>query len=191
MIRIVIVDDHPAVRAGLETVLRGEPGMVPVGSVSDVTDLWPTLYRTKPDMVLLDYHLPDTDGLAVCRQIKRQLMAPSVLIYTAYAGSALSIPATVAGADGLVGKGVPAAELYDVIRRVAKGERVIAPIERELLDDAGLRIELEDLPVMGMLLDETTEADMLDVLGIDAEELDRRVERILQRLSIEVPRFAP
>lgn len=124
MIRIAIVDDHPAVLAGLEAVLRGEPGLVPVGSARQLTEVEPLLYRTKPDIILLDYHLPGADGLVACRHIKLQLLAPRVLLYTAYASSDLALPARLAGADGVLGKGVPARELYDAVRRVSRGERI-------------------------------------------------------------------
>ncbi|MDP8968072.1 MAG: response regulator transcription factor, partial [Actinomycetota bacterium] len=100
MIRILIVDDHPAMRAGLTAVLRAEPGLVPLDAATSVSDLWPTLKRTRPDVVVLDYHLPGDDGLVLCRRIKRELPAPAVLLYSAYADAALTIPARLAGVDG-------------------------------------------------------------------------------------------
>ncbi|MBA3748452.1 MAG: response regulator transcription factor [Solirubrobacterales bacterium] len=96
MIRILIVDDHPAMRAGLTAVLRAEPGFVPLDVATSDSDLWPMLNRTKPDIVVLDYHLPGDDGLVLCRAIKRRLPAPAVLLYSAYADAALTIPARLA-----------------------------------------------------------------------------------------------
>ena len=112
-IRILVVDDHPAMRAGLMAVLRAEAGLVALDAATSDSDLWPTLNRTKPDVVVLDYHLPGDDGLVLCRRIKRQVPAPAVLLYSAYADAALTIPARLAGVDGLVGKSAPANELYD------------------------------------------------------------------------------
>jgi len=104
MIRLLIVDDHPAMRAGLTAVLRAEPGIIPLGTASSEEDLAPTLTRTKPDVVLLDYHLPGADGLKLCRRLKRDVPAPAVLLYSAYADSAMVVPAILAGADGLLNK---------------------------------------------------------------------------------------
>jgi DNA-binding NarL/FixJ family response regulator len=65
MIRIAVIDDHPALRAGLRTVIDAEPGLVFVGeSAGDEESVWPLLRRTEPDLILLDYHLPHGDGLA-------------------------------------------------------------------------------------------------------------------------------
>lgn len=187
MIRIVVVDDHPALRAGLDTVLSGEPGLIPVGSAGSAGELWPILTTCKPDVVLLDYHLPGDDGLQVCRRIKARLLAPKVLLYSAYAGSELSIPATLAGADGVIGKGIPARELYHAIRRVVTGDRVLPPIPPELMREATERVEPEDLPLLGMLLHQTAAPDIAPVLNLDTAAVERRIDQIIARLRVEVP----
>jgi DNA-binding NarL/FixJ family response regulator len=187
MIRILLVDDHPALRAGLTAVLRAEPGLVPLGTAADEEELWPALNRTKPDVVVLDYHVPPADGLQLCRRMKRQIPAPKVLLYSAYADAQLVIPAMLAGADGVMNKGAPAAELYDAIRTVARGERVMPPLSRELLDDANGRLDPDDLPILGMLLDGTPEAEIARTLGVANEDITRRLDRMIARLKVEVP----
>ena len=171
MIRILIVDDHPAMRAGLSAALRAEPSLVPLNVASSVADLWPTLNRTKPDVVVLDYHLPGDDGLVLCRRIKRQVPPPAVLLYSAYADASLTIPARLAGVDGLINKSAPANELYDAIRRVARGERVLPPISRELLDAAGRDLAPEELPILGMTLENTSVSEMATALGVTQKTL--------------------
>ncbi len=187
MIRILIVDDHPAMRAGLTAVLRAEAGFVPLDAAASETDLWPTLNRTKPDVVVLDYHLPGDDGLVLCRRIKRVLPAPAVLLYSAYADAALTIPARLAGVDGLVSKSAPASELYDAIRRVARGERVLPPISRELLDDAGNRLEPGELPILGMTIEDTPLLEIAAALRVEPAEIAHRIDRMIKRLKVEIP----
>ena len=187
MIRILIVDDHPAMRAGLTAVLSAEPALVPLNTAASVDDLWPTLNRTRPDVVVLDYHLPGDDGLVLCRRIKRQLPAPSVLLYSAYAAAPLIIPSRLAGVDGLVSKAAPANELYEAIRRVARGERVLPPISRELLDAAVAELEPADLPILGMRLKDTALADMAAALRVEPIDVARRIDRMIKRLKIEIP----
>ena len=187
MIRILIVDDHPAMRAGLTAVLRAEPGFVPLDAAHSERDLWPTLNRTRPDVVVLDYHLPGDDGLVLCRRIKRQVPAPAVLLYSAHADAALTIPARLAGVDGLISKAAPANELYDAIRRVARGERVLPPISRELLDDAGNRLRSDELPILGMTIEDTPLVDIAATLGVEPVEVAHRIDRMIKRLKIEIP----
>ncbi|HWC28244.1 MAG TPA: response regulator transcription factor [Solirubrobacteraceae bacterium] len=187
MIRILVVDDHPAMRAGLTAVLRAEPGLVPLDTATSVSDLWPALNRTRPDLVVLDYHLPGDDGLVLCRRIKREVPAPAVLLYSAYADASLTIPAMLAGVDALVSKSTPANELYDAIRRVARGERVLPPISRELLDAAAVRLAPDELPILGMTLEGTPVVDMAEALGVEASEISRRLDRMIGRLKVEVP----
>ena len=187
MIRMLLVDDHPALRTGLTAVLRAEPGLVPLGTAADEEELWPALNRTKPDVVLLDYHLPPADGLVLCRRIKRTLPPPRVLLYSAYADASLVIPAVLAGADGLVNKGAPAPELYDAVRTVARGDSVMPPISRELLDAARVRLDDEDVPVLMMALDGTPEAEIARILGVSADEMAHRMDRMISRLKVEVP----
>ncbi len=187
MIRILIVDDHPAMRTGLSAVLRAEPGLVPLDAASCVADLWPTMNRTKPDVVVLDYHLPGDDGLVLCRRIKRQLPPPAVLLYSAYADASLMIPARLAGADGLINKSAPANELYDAIRRVARGEQVLPPISRELLDAAARDLTPDELPILGMTLENTPVSEMAAALGVNAEDVMHRIDRMIKRLKVDIP----
>ena len=187
MIRVLLVDDHPALRAGLTAVLSAEPGIVPLGVATSDLDVWPALQRTRPDVVVLDYHLSGRDGLSICRRIKRGLAAPRVLLYSAYADASLAIPALLAGADGIVHKGAAAGELYEALRLVVRGTRVLQPLARELLGSAAARVEADDLPILGLVLDEPPRGEIAEVLALSADELDTRIERMIGRLRIEIP----
>ena len=191
MISILIVDDHPALRAGLTAVLHAEHDLVPLGAAASAEELWPALRSTRPDVVVLDYHLPREDGLMLCRRMKREVPAPAVLLYSAYAGAALTIPARLAGVDGIVNKAAPARELYEAIRRLAAGEAVMPLVSRELLDQAGEKLDPEDLPILGMALERTPAAEIATVLGVQAEEISQRLDRMIGRLRVDVPAPRP
>jgi DNA-binding NarL/FixJ family response regulator len=187
MIRVAIVDDHHAVRLGLHAAIRSEPGLVPAGAASDGAGLAPMLYRTKPDVVLLDYQLPDTDGLTLCRRIKSQPPAPAVILYSAFADATLTVPAFVAGADGILHKGGPARELFEGIRRVARGGDVMPPVVPSLLEAAGQVLDPDDLPILGMLLDRASVVEIADALRLEASDVRGRIDRMLRRLMEPVP----
>jgi DNA-binding NarL/FixJ family response regulator len=187
LIRVAIVDDHPAVRIGLNAALRAEADIEPVGSANGAAELEPLLYRTRPDVVLLDYHLPGTDGLSICRNIKSHVLAPAVLLYSAFADDSLVVPAILAGADGVVHKSAPPRELYERLCAVARGEGALPPVSPAVLRAAGDALDPEDLPVLGMLVDRTPLSDIADALRIGRAELNRRMTRMLARVKVPVP----
>lgn len=187
MISVAIVDDHPAVQIGLQTALRAEPGLVPIGCAAGAAELEPLLYRSRPDVVLLDYQLPDMDGLTLCRRIKSDVPAPAVLIYSAFADESLTIPAMVAGADGVVHKTQPPRRLYEALRAVARGGRALPPVSQDLVRAAFEQIDPDDLPILGMLLDQASSADVAAALRLPRRELDSRLTGMLGRLRAHVP----
>jgi DNA-binding NarL/FixJ family response regulator len=116
MIRVLVVDDHPVLRAGLEAVLRAEPGFRCVGGAEDGAAMWVLLRRTRPDVVVLDHRLGDEDGIALCRELRAEPEPPSVLLYTADPNAATQRSALEAGASGIVDKAIDVGALFDAIR---------------------------------------------------------------------------
>ena len=150
MIRILLVDDHPALRAGLTAVLRAEPGLVPLGTAPATRrSCGPRSTAPSPTSWILDYHVPPADGLQLCRRMKR--LDPRA------EGAALQrLRRRVSGhpvdARGRRRRGEQGRPRQRALRRdphVARGDRVIPPLSRELLDDANARLDSADLPILG------------------------------------------
>jgi DNA-binding NarL/FixJ family response regulator len=186
VIRVAVVDDHHAVRLGLRTALLSEPGLEPVGSATTAAEADSLLYRTRPDVVLVDYHLPGTNGLVLSRRIKSDIPAPAVVLYSAFADPSMTVPAVVAGVDAIVHKGGETRELFDAIRRTARGETVLPEISEPLLEAAGGSLGSDDLPLLGMLIHRTTPPEIAATLRIERDELDRRIAAMLDRLRVPV-----
>jgi len=190
MIRIMLVDDHAAVRAGLVAVLDREPDLEAVVATEGNEALWPEFHRARPDLVLLDYHLPGQSSLHICRRLKAIVPTPHVVFYSAYADASLTVALRLAGAQGLVSKGAPAPELFDVLRRVARGETVLPPLTPDL-QEASLRgLDPEDRVVAAVLLGGARLADIADVLRVDHRGARMRVERLLGRMGQAHPASA-
>jgi len=188
MIRVVIVDDHPALRAGLRAVLDAEPGIVFAGeSTGEEEHVWPLLNRSRPDFVLLDYHLPRGDGLQLCYRIKTDVPAPRVVLFTAYASPTLALPALLARADGVLDKGLGARELFEAIRRVHGGERLVPPVSRTVLEEGVSKLDSEERAIVGMLLDGASDREVADTLRIQPRDVRHSVRRILSTLRLELP----
>jgi len=176
------VDPQPAARAGLAMLLRTEPGLVPVGAANGADDGIELVARLRPEVVLLEQHLSDGDGVSMCRRLKALPDSPLVILYTADDDAGLPLLARVAGADGLVDKSATPRELFEAIRVVARGGSALPPLDREHMDAASHLIEPEDLALLAMLVDGTSTGDVADTLRLDQRKVGRRVERLLGRL---------
>ena len=181
MIRVLIADDHPAVRVGLERLVRGEPGLVHVGSAGTASEAVDEAARQAPDCAVVDYQLPG-GGLDLCWRLKAGDRAPGVVVYSAFAGDGLAVAALLAGADRLLDKSAPADAIFDSIRRVAKGERSLDP-PREALVRGSEALDPEDLPIFGMLIERTPRADIAATLQLGQPELEERIKRLIARVE--------
>jgi two-component system, NarL family, response regulator DevR len=182
MLRVAILDDHPAVLAGLRRLIESEPDLTVAAVASKAAELDRELDGLRPDVLIIDYDLARDDGLAHCRRIKSRPDPPGVIIYSAYAGPALTLTAYVAQADGVVDKAAPAASLLAAVRRVAKGDDAMAPIPRDVFEAAVARLEDDDLPVLAMLLDREPLDAIAQAFRTDRADIGRRAQRIVGRL---------
>jgi DNA-binding NarL/FixJ family response regulator len=182
MTRIVIVDPQPAARAGLAMLLRAEPGLVPVGTATGAHDGAELVARQRPDVVLIEHHLLDGDGLALSRRLRALERPPQVILYTAEPAPVLGLLARVAGAAGLVDKAAQPSELFEAVRIVARGGAALPPLPASELDAAAHRVDSDDLALLAMLVDGTPPAEVAAALRLDHHRVSRRTERLLGRL---------
>jgi DNA-binding NarL/FixJ family response regulator len=119
LIRAVVVDDHPAMRAGIAAVLDQAPDIEASGEAASGAELWPLIQRTAPDVVVMDWHLPGDDGLVLCHRLKRRRPDIGVVLFSAYADEWLVVPALLAQADALLPKRALAQTLYETLRTVS------------------------------------------------------------------------
>ena len=188
MIEVLVVDDHPAVRTGIEAVLRSEPGLVPVGSCDTLAQARRDIERTRPSVVVVDYELRDGNGLDLC--FEPVTRGCRMLVYSAYSERILTAAALLAGADGLLHKSAGADELCDAVRCAARGYPLFTPVARDVLEVCGARLEPEDLPILGMLVEGTPREDVAEVMRLDEEALEQRLYAMVQRLRPSTNAFA-
>lgn len=181
-VRILLVDDHPAVRQGLQAMLAAEPGLEPAATAANSRAALELAGETRPDVALLDYHLPDEDGLWLCARLKAREPPPRVLIYTAFADDMLALLATIAGADALVSKAALADELCDALHAVARGKTMLAPISPAAMETAASELDPKDLPIVGMLVHGTPPGEIAKTLGVAEPWLAARRWAIIERL---------
>ncbi len=128
MIRLLIADDHPVVRAGLAGLFADEEGFEVVGQAADGAQAVELAAREKPDVVLMDLRMPVLDGVAATASIVASGPdAPRVLILTTYESDDQILAAIEAGAAGYLLKAAPQDEIVAGIRLVATGQTALSP----------------------------------------------------------------
>jgi DNA-binding NarL/FixJ family response regulator len=127
-VRVVLVDDHPVVRAGIRALVEGQPDLEVVGEAADAAAAVRLVDEVAPDVVLMDLSLGEGPGGA---DVTRGLLAlddpPRVLVLTTYDTESDVLEALGAGALGYVLKDAPADDLFRAIRGTARGETMLAP----------------------------------------------------------------
>ncbi len=127
MIRVLVADDHPVVRAGIVALLKSAADVEVVGEASDGLEAVEFASRLQPDLVLMDLRMPGIDGDEATARILRTQPQVRVVILTTYETDASILTAIEAGASGYLLKAAPQEEILVGIRSVANGDVALAP----------------------------------------------------------------
>jgi len=155
-IRIVLVDDHEVVRAGIKAMIDAQEDMEVVGEAGTVEDGVRRVGYDEPDVVVLDVRLPDGSGVEACRDIRDRFPDVKVLMLTSFADEEALMSAILAGAAGYVLKRVKGTDLVDSIRRVGSGESLLDPEMTDKLFER-LRSGPRSDPLLSKLSDQERE----------------------------------
>lgn len=125
-LRLLLVDDHPVVRAGLKALLEADGSLSVQAEASDGAEALRTLEQLEVDVVIMDLQMPGMDGASAIRRI-RERGGPPALVLTTYETQADIVAALEAGAIGYLLKDAPADQLREAVRQTAQGRSVLAP----------------------------------------------------------------
>jgi DNA-binding NarL/FixJ family response regulator len=184
-VSVLVVDDHPALRAGLKQLLDQEPGYLLLGTVSSEAELAIALQRRRPDVVVMDYALTRGDGLSACFRLKQHQRPPGVVLYSAYVDDVFAVPATLAQADAIVSKNDPVEVLLTAIKAVAAGESTMPSPDPEAIEAASSRLRTEDLPILGMLFAGIRVDEIAGTLDVEPREVRSRALRIIGEMQAQ------
>jgi DNA-binding NarL/FixJ family response regulator len=126
-VRVVIADDHPMVRSGLQQMLETVGDIEVVAEAATGTEAVRAAGRHVPDVVLMDLRMPDLDGVRATAEIRRRHPEVHVLVVTTYDTDADILAAVDAGATGYLLKDARRDELHAAVRAAARGETTLAP----------------------------------------------------------------
>ena len=189
-LRVLVVDDHPMVRAGLSSMLSGDDVEV-VGEAGSGAEAVERAVALDPELILLDVELPDMDGVEALTRIKARAPRAAVLMVSMHDDPTMVRRAVEAGAAGYVLKGIGRRELLAAVRAVRDGGSVLEPsLLRALANpapaeaapgDALTRIELETLALLAAGL---TNREIAERMHWSVGTVKKYVQRILEKLHV-------
>jgi DNA-binding NarL/FixJ family response regulator len=181
--RLLVVDDHAAVRAGLRGLLDEQRDFEVVAAVASAEEAMSVAEREPIDVAVVDYQLGSRSGLWLSRKLKRLPEPPAVLIYSAYADGILAAAAVVAEADGIVNKGGLGSELCEEVRRAADGASSMRPMPPWLGELVRRRLTDDEQAIFGMLLAGFEPMEIAATMGMSAAGLESRLWEMLRTLE--------
>ncbi len=169
-ISVIIADDHRVVREGLATILGAVDWMHVAGLAADGAQAVDLAARHEADVVLMDLHMPGTDGVEATRRLKTERPATAVVVLTTYTDDNSILAALEAGATGYLTKNASAADIHRAIEAAACGHAILDPLATARLVHASRRTDPGHIAENAALPDGLTEREA-QVLGLIAQGL--------------------
>lgn len=192
-IKLLIVDDHEAVRAGLKSMLQGTDVKI-VAEASGGEIAAKMAKKHNPQVVLMDVRMPDGDGLSALGRIKLDHPDMPILMFSGFDNPSYVARAVALGASGFVSKGVTKDKLVDAIKRVAAGETIWAREELRrvtgalatprLATDVDVPLTQRESQVLKELAKGLTNKQIADRLDISYETVKEHVQHILRKIGV-------
>ncbi|MEW2578929.1 response regulator transcription factor [Streptomyces syringium] len=188
-LRIIVVDDHTVMRAGVVALLASEPAIDIVGEAGNGREAVELARRLEPDVALIDLRMPVLDGVAATTEIVTGRTGTRVLILTTYDTDAEIERAVEAGAIGYLLKDTTREQLVDAIRSAARGETVLAPrvaqrLMARMRQPAPVALTSRERDVLNAVADGLSNADIGKRLVIAEATVKTHLLRVFAKLEV-------
>ena len=184
-ISVLIADDHAVVRTGLSAMLGTEKDIVVIGQAKNGKEAVSKSIEQHPDVIVMDLRMPEMDGVEAIAKLHEKLPETRILVLTSFGEADDVAHALEAGAAGAITKTAEDAELVEVVRKIAKGERYISPIIRKLLRDNPPvpKLTPRQHEILSYMVKGLTNRDIADMLHIREDSVEEHVNLILNKLE--------
>src|SRR5215472_7706631 len=185
-IRVLVIDDHPMIRAGLIATISPEPDMTVVASASTGREGLEQYRLHQPDVTLMDLKMPDMGGVEAIRTIRAEFPSAKIIVLSTYQGDEDIFRALEAGAVTYLLKDMVAEKLMGVIREVAGGGRPIPPEVAQRLSERMFQAALtaREIEVLQHVARGMRNKEIAADLKISDETVQGHVKNILAKLSV-------
>jgi DNA-binding NarL/FixJ family response regulator len=195
-ISIILADDHPLVRRGIQTVLEREPDLSIVGVTSDGLETVQLAERLKPDVLILELIMPGLSGLEVLRILHERPRRTRIVILSMYRNHAFIAQALQNGAIGYVLKGCSEEDLVRAVREAAAGRRFLSPPVTEIAISAYIEqsktgpidphesLSPRQREVLQLVAEGKTNAEIAARLTISQRTVENHRATLMQRLGL-------
>ncbi len=197
-IRLLVVDDHSLFRTGLALLLKGEKEFQVVGEAQDGAEAFKKAKELKPDLVLMDVHMPGGGGLEATRRITETFPSIKVVMLTISEEDKDLFEAIKCGAHGYLLKKVEPDALFDMIQGVLRGEAALSPsmaskvlgefatqARKEQSETYEEKLTPSEQKVLGLLTKGLTNKEIGNALGIAENTVKNHLKNILDKLHLE------
>ncbi len=184
-IRVLIADDHPAMREGLHAIIDQQPDMSVVAEAGDGAEAVNACRTVRPNVILMDLQMPRMDGVEAIDLIHREDPSMPIVVLTTYSGDARVSRALAAGAMSYLLKTATGTAILGAIRSASSGRRIFATeVAQELAQHVGMeRLSERDIDVLKLVSRGNQNRRIGKALNVSEETIKTRMKNILAKLQ--------
>ena len=195
LIRVLIADDHPIVRQGLEILINSQSDMILIGQAANGNEAVMLIKESKPDVVVMDLKMPVKNGLSAIEEIKKSEPEIPILVLTSFPDDEMVISAIQLGANGVMLKDSPPEQLLNSIRDVVHGQSPLHPsvahkLMLKIQQSAALAtlntpLTVREIDVLKCMAQGLSNREIALKLAISTRTVTTHVRNILDKLGLE------
>ena len=194
MIKVLIADNHPIIRMGVKNVLEAATGFKVVGDASTTTELFEKIDKAAPNVVILEMDIPEANGIATLRRMKKEYPDVKVLIYSGQSEDVYALSTIRAGAFGYLSKSSDIDYIISAVRKVNEGQMFITnELAQRLAFDEGTqkprrffrKLSTREVEVLKLLASGKRNKDVAEGLNLNEKTVSTYKARLMKKLNVD------
>lgn len=194
MIKVLIADNHPIVRLGIRQILEAASNFDVIGDVSSTSELFSSLEKINPDVVMLEMDIPEINGIATLRKIKQEFPHIKVLMYSGQSEDVYALSTIRAGAFGYLSKTADVDYITTAVQKVAEGNMFITnELAQRLAFDEGTqkprrffrKLSTREVEVLKLLASGKRNKEVAEGLNLNEKTVSTYKARLMRKLNVD------